>query len=149
MIYKPTEDIETRDSRKKSVFLAGSIEQNKAIDWQTKLGERLKGNYNVFNPRRDSWDASWIQSIENKEFKAQVDWELTALEAADIIVMYFQEGTKSPISLLEFGLYAQTKKLLVVCEPHFWRKGNIDIVCERYEIPQFKNLSEIILQLNN
>jgi len=35
----------------------------------------------------------------------------------------------------------------VVVEEDFWRKGNIDIVCERYAVEQFKTLEELILNL--
>ncbi len=45
------------------VFLGGSIEMGKAIDWQTEYANRLKNvdNLTVLNPRRDDWDSSWIQ----------------------------------------------------------------------------------------
>jgi len=52
-----------------------------------------------------------------------------------------------PLSLLEFGLYAQSKKMKVIVEEGFWRKGNIDIVCERYAVEQFKTLDELIQNL--
>ena len=103
----------------------------------------LLEKYIIFNPRRDSWDASWKQSIDNPQFKEQVTWELNALEKADIIIMFFAAKTKSPISLLELGLFAQSGKLKVVVEEEFWRKGNVDIVCERYNIRQFKSLEEL------
>ncbi len=67
--------------------------------------------------------------------------ELDALDAADIIFMYFSPNTKSPISLLELGLYANTKKMLVCCPDGFWRKGNVEVVCERFDIPLFNNLN--------
>ena len=143
-IYKAPEDISNRNLALKSIFLAGSIEMDKAIDWQKYCEQELEKDYNVLNPRRATWDSSWQQVIENPQFKEQVTWELEALEQADIIILFFAGGTKSPISLLEFGLYAQTNKLLVVCEADFWRKGNVDIVCERYQIPQYSTLEEVI-----
>ena len=148
-IYKAPQNIDQRDLSKKSVFLAGSIEQGKAIDWQEQCEKELKDLLNVFNPRRDAWDSSWEQSINNPEFYEQVAWELEALEQADHIILYLAENTKSPISLLEFGLHARTNKLLVVCHPNFWRKGNIDIVCEKYQIVQFNNLSEALNHLKS
>ena len=105
----------------------------KAEDWQKRLINSLSDKPFIFlNPRRDDWDSSWEQTIENPEFKLQVTWELTGLEMADVIVMYFDPETKSPISLLELGLHARTKKLIVVCPEGFWRKGNVDVVCEKY-----------------
>ena len=148
-IYKSPENIEGRDKSKKSIFLAGSIEMDKAINWQKKCEELLLDRYIIFNPRRDSWDSSWEQSIDNAKFKEQVTWELHALENADIIIMFFAGNTKSPISLLELGLFAHSEKLNVIVEDEFWRKGNIDIVCERYKIKQFKNLDELATNLMN
>lgn len=128
-----------------SVFLAGSIEMGKAVDWQSAITQALnEESVIVLNPRRDDWDSSWEQKIENKQFKEQVDWELNALEYADIILMYFDPATKSPISLLELGLFAETGKLIVCCPDGFWRKGNVDIVCERYGITQVNTLEEMI-----
>jgi Nucleoside 2-deoxyribosyltransferase like len=145
-IYKSPESFLERDKNRKSIFLAGSIEMDKAVNWQKKCETLLSEKYILFNPRRDSWDSSWEQSIENPQFKDQVTWELNALEKADIIIMFFVGNTKSPISLLELGLFAQSGKLKVVVEEEFWRKGNVDIVCERYNIQQFKNL-EMLLEL--
>jgi hypothetical protein len=145
-IYKAREEIPLQ-SDIKTIFLAGSIEMDKAVNWQKRCEELLQDDYIIFNPRRNEWDSSWSQTIENDNFKEQVDWELHALEKADVIIMYFAENTMSPISLLEFGLYAQSNKMKVVVEDNFWRKGNIDIVCERYSVEQFKTLEELIQNL--
>jgi hypothetical protein len=145
-IFRAPEEIPLQ-SDVKTIFLAGSIEMDKAINWQKKCEELLKDKYVIFNPRRNEWDASWSQTKENDQFKEQVNWELNALEKANIIIMYFAGNTMSPISLLEFGLYAQSKKMKVVVEEDFWRKGNIDIVCERYAVEQFKTFEELILNL--
>jgi hypothetical protein len=147
-IYKAPEEIPLQIDLK-TVFLAGSIEMDKAVNWQKKCEELLQDQYVIFNPRRNEWDSSWSQTIENDNFREQVNWELSALEKADIVIMYFAENTMSPISLLEFGLYAQSNKMKVVVEENFWRKGNIDIVCERYSVEQFKTLEELIQNLLN
>jgi len=146
MIYTPPQNIALRDRDKNSVFLAGSIENNFCFDWQTPLAEWfLSKNYNVFNPRRKDWDSTWIQSYENAQFSQQVRWELNALDKADLIIMYLDPATKSPISLLELGLHANSKKLLVVCPDGFYRKGNVDVVCDMYDIPLFNSIDELKL----
>ena len=128
-----------------TIFLAGSIEQGTAENWQDKIVRLLKDeDVIIFNPRRDDWDSSWIQSIESPQFREQVEWELKAMEHADKILMYFDPTTKSPITLLELGLFANSGKLIVVCPKGFWRKGNVDIVCLRYEVEQTKTLEEAI-----
>lgn len=126
------------------VFLAGSIEMGAAENWQDKVTNFLqefetfrqgKTEIKILNPRRDDWDSSWVQSIENKQFREQVEWELNGLDEADVIVLWFDPKTKSPISLLELGLHASTSKMVVYCPEGFWRKGNVDIVCERNGVP--------------
>jgi hypothetical protein len=144
-IFKPPHNIASRDN-KKSIFLAGSIEMGKAEDWQTNLANYFNdNNWNVFNPRRDDWDSSWTQEFENPQFYQQVNWELNALEQSDAVVMYFAQGTQSPISLLEMGLYAESGKLSVICPDGFWRKGNVEIVCNYYNI-SFSNTIEEFLE---
>ena len=128
------------------VFLAGSIEMGKAEDWQKKIIEELS-DYPIqfLNPRRDDWDNSWKQTIEDKQFNEQVTWELNSLEASQFIIMYFDPKTKSPISLLELGIHAcsNPEKLIVLCPEGFWRKGNVDIVCKKYGVKQVKDFDEI------
>lgn len=142
-IYKSPESIEMLPKGFETIFLAGSIEMDRAVNWQKICEEKLSEKYLIFNPRRDAWDASWVQTIENPKFKEQVEWELNALEKADKIIMFFAANTQSPISLLEFGLYAKSKKMYVVVENDFYRKGNIDIVCQKYNINQYDSLEEL------
>lgn len=145
MILKPPCEIpgEGWNPSIKSVFLGGSIEMGKAEMWQTWVGEKFdQAGWWVFNPRRDDWDSSWEQKITNPQFYEQVTWELDALDFADYILMYFQPGTMSPISLLELGLFH--KRCVVVCPEGFWRKGNVDIVCQVYNIPQRDTLDQAI-----
>lgn len=127
-----------------SVFLAGSIEMGRAEPWQDELIQRWKErDVLLLNPRRAAWDASWVQSIENPEFRAQVEWELDAQERADLILMYFAPQTQSPITLLELGLFARSQKLLVACPEGFWRRGNVEVVCARYKIPLVGSLGAL------
>lgn len=119
------------------VFLAGSIEMGSAEDWQAKAARILLDNgITVLNPRRDDFDPNAEQSIEDDYFRGQVEWELRALEDADAILLYFAPDTKSPISLLELGLFARSGKLVVCCPEGFWRKGNVDVMCAEYGIRQ-------------
>lgn len=144
MIFKPPLAL-PEESIIPAVFLAGSIEMNTAVNWQLDVEELLSGyTVHVFNPRRDNWDSSWKQNTSEPKFVEQVNWELDALDLADHIIMYFDPNTKSPISLLELGLYAMSGRLLVVCPEPFWRKGNVDIVCQRYNIPQFDTIQDAV-----
>lgn len=62
--------------------------------------------------------------------------------------MYFDPNTQSPISLLELGLHARGGKLIVLCPEGFWRKGNVDIVCEKYNVKQVASFEELIKAIN-
>jgi hypothetical protein len=133
-----------------TIFLAGSIDNNKAEEWQKKIVDSVINKpFIFFNPRRDDWDSSWTQEITDKRFKEQVEWELEALEVADYIIMYFDPKTKSPISMIEFGLHAKEKKLIVVCPDGFWKKGNIDITSDFYGVLQLDSIDDFIKLLNS
>jgi hypothetical protein len=119
----------------------------KAEDWQKKAIQFYEENgveVVVYSPRREDWDSSWEQTFENANFYQQVNWELTALEEATLIIMYFDPNTKSPISLLELGKFADSDKLLVCCPEGFWRKGNVDIVCDRYRVPNYSKFDDLL-----
>jgi hypothetical protein len=133
-----------------TVFLAGSIEMGKAVDWQADFIDTFSQyDLNILNPRRQLWDPDWIQSRDNLEFVSQVQWELYGLEMADLIVMYLQPGTISPVSMLELGLFARTGKLLVCCPAEFQRSGNIDIVCEQYRIRYCTDMNDFYKMAEN
>lgn len=147
IIIKPPQDPEI-PSNYVRIFLAGSIEMGKAEDWQTRAEHALLdpelGSIAIFNPRRDDWDSSWAQTIDNPQFVEQVTWELDSLEQADIIMVYFDPATMSPITLMELGLHADKGKLVVCCPEGFWRKGNVDVICKRYNIPLFETFDDTI-----
>ncbi|KAJ6459252.1 hypothetical protein C8R45DRAFT_1030887, partial [Mycena sanguinolenta] len=128
----------------KSIFLAGSIEMGASEDWQTALTANLAHlPITIMNPRRDAWDGSWEQDISNLVFKQQVDWELDGQDRADIIAMFFHPGTKAPISLLELGLYAPSGKMVVCCPEGFYRRGNVQIVCDRFGIELVDTMEQL------
>lgn len=133
------------------IFAAGSIELNLAENWQKDLEKELE-NYKVtvFNPRRDTWNKDWEQSITNPQFSHQVNWEMNSIDSSEIIFMYFDKNTKSPISLLELGYVSQKEKTVIVCCPKgFHRLGNVEIVCQRNNIPLFDNWEDSIEKLKS
>ena len=133
-----------------SIFLAGSIELGKAHDWQTEVKDRLQAlDVLIFNPRRDDWDASWAQDISDDNFRGQVEWELDHLEQSDLILFYFDPMTKAPISLMELGLFSSSGKCIVCCPEGYWRRGNVQIVCARYNIPFVDNMGQLLETLTS
>lgn len=147
-IFKSPQDTSSVKSNEFSIFLAGSIEMGVAEDWQTRLTTALAlsgTEVTIYNPRRDDWDSSWVQSIHDKQFNQQVNWEIDHLFKSSLIVFYFDPNTKSPITLMELGLIAgQYCNAVVCCPDGFWRKGNVEIICDRFNIPMVNTLDEII-----
>lgn len=130
-----------------SVFLAGSIEMGAAEDWQsTAIRELTEVTSVIYNPRREDWDNSWKQDISDPQFNVQVNWELEMLDKSDFVIFYFDPKTKSPITLMELGYMVRKGNVYVCCPEGFWRKGNVDIICERNGITMINDL-EIMLQL--
>jgi hypothetical protein len=128
-----------------SIFLAGSIEMNKAEKWQPKFAEDLSHlPVAVFNPRRDDFDKTLKQDISVPKFKEQVDWESKYLKMSTVIALYLQPGTVSPISLLELGHYAKSQKVIVCCPDGFGRKGNVQILCHDHGIPLIETYEEFV-----
>lgn len=131
-----------------SLFLAGSIDMGRAEPWQKQVEMVLADEEVILlNPRRDDWDSSWVQSMHNADFRKQVEWELDCLEQADLILMYFVAGTQAPVTLLEMGLSARTGKVMTVCPPGYWRRGNVEMVCKRFNIPLYPDLESALLAI--
>lgn len=121
-----------------SIFLAGTIDDGKSEDWQSKLIEELSDHeITILNPRRNNWG-----DLSDNELRKQITWELDHLEKADIIFMYIIGTSKSPISLLEMGIHIKDLKLIVVCEPEFYRYENVKITCEYYNAELYDSLGE-------
>jgi len=132
------------DSDRPRIFLGGSIDMGGAPDWQAAMTAALSDmEVIVLNPRRADWNPDWRPEADEPEFVRQVEWELAALESADVIVMYFAPDTQSPISLLEMGLHARGGKLIVLAPDGFWRKGNVDITARAYGVRQVQTMDEL------
>ncbi len=126
------------------LFLGGSIDMGKATDWQRDMIAALADEkVTILNPRRADWNPAWKPEASDPHFRQQVEWELAALDSADIIILYLAPGTQSPVSLLEMGLHARGGKLVVLCPEGFWRKGNVDITAARYGVEQVSTIEEL------
>lgn len=68
-----------------------------------------------------------------------VDWQKDVAELFEKA-----PGSKSPITLLELGLFAKSGKLHVVCTEGFYRYDNVRITCAKYGVPVYASLTEAI-----
>jgi hypothetical protein len=132
------------------VFLAGSIDMGNAEEWQSIITDRLMDlDIDIYNPRRTDWDATWPQDPNFPPFREQVEWELERLDAANVIVFWFDPKGKAPVTMAELGLQAATSyfnvlplRIVVWCPKEFWRSGNVSLICERYKIPIYQTDKE-------
>lgn len=149
-VFKAPHNLDKIPAQAPWLFLAGSIDMGAAENWQERLTQALSDTELVLlNPRRDDWDSSWKQEKQNTQFFEQVTWEQDALDASDAVVVYFSKDSKAPITFLELGqrigehlsntltMNLVPQKLFVFCPEGFYRKGNVDIVCERANIPVY------------
>lgn len=128
----------------RAVFLAGSIDLGKSVGWQAELTLSLADCPGILlNPRRPQWDSTWVAEATFPPFREQVEWELAAMEAAGMVAFYFAPESRAPVTLLELGLAARERKAVVCCPPGYWRKGNVDVVCEHYGIPMVAALEDL------
>ena len=66
---------------------------------------------------------------------------------ATLILINFEPDSKSPITLLELGLHANDRGLIVRCPKGYWRKGNVDIVCARHRVPVYEDLDQAVAEI--
>jgi hypothetical protein len=128
-----------------SIFLAGTTSKVDTSDWREVLSTSL-ATYplTIYNPYRPDWDSTWREDIDFLPFREQVQWELDKQAKADVVVVYFHPETQAPISLLELGLSAPIPgKVIVVCPSGFWKRGNVQIVCERFGIGILDSIDEL------
>jgi len=138
-IFAP-DNIPTGQQSSPRLFLAGSIQNGTAEEWQSKVLVSLEPpisnwvTWLALNPRRRQWDKDCKQSIECTDFKRQVDWELDHLTTCNVAAVWFDPTTTSPITLAELGILCGIKHphVVVYCPDGFWRKGNVDVMCQRF-----------------
>lgn len=128
-----------------SVFLAGSIEMGKAVQWQRHLYNYLQDlPIEVFNPRRGHWDPNVTAEAKHLDFRRQVNWEWEALKDATVICFFFDHETMSPVTMLELGKWLNSDKVVVCCDKRFWKGGNIHLVCEYEKVPLAENFTDLV-----
>lgn len=67
------------------------------------------------------------------------------MEAADVLAVYFGSNTEAPITLMELGLAAREKgkKCVVACAEGYKKKGNVQVVCDRYGIQLVETVEQL------
>lgn len=147
IIVTPEETISKLPNKpnSKSVFLAGTIDNGDSLNWQNKTIIELMNlginDIEIYNPRREHWNPN----PSKEEMEYQIKWEQEYLDKADFIAMVLLDDSKSPISLLELGLYAKSNKLIVFCTPDFYRWDNVRLTCEKYNIQLVESTHPLVI----
>ena len=130
------------DALRPRIFLSGGFDRGLfRANWRGKIASALaEFEGTLIDPTRRDWSAHWERHERAEPFRGQVLWELEALEQADRILCRFDAASPSPISLLEFGLYAKSAKTQVICSPRYRHAGNVRLVCEAENIPLWDDL---------
>lgn len=113
------------------IFLAGTIDNGASRDWQSELISEIQldtktyqhSPFVIANPRRPDWNTDWTNDTD--ELIRQIKWELNGLNSSTDIFMWLEPNSKSPISLLEMGMFSRHGNLLVGCPTQFYRYQNV------------------------
>jgi len=133
-----------------SVFLGGTIDMGKSLDWQTYFISLLdsENSFDVYNPRRGYWDSNWGEGSE--ELKEQISWEINQQLNATYRLYYFTSNSVSPISLLELGLFASRgERNIVVCPEGYAKRTNVLFIADMYDMLILDSLEDAAECLNN
>ena len=118
VLYPDTENKDLDEAVYQKIFLAGTIDMGKSVDWQKAT-------------------CDWFRALPEGRY-------LEHLEKADLIIMNILASSKSPITLLEMGLFMRSGKLRVICEPGFYRYDNVRLTCARYGVPLYQNMDDFL-----
>lgn len=144
----------------KTIFLAGPTSVPWRADFLTLLTTHMQtaapttttttstAGLTVYDPTQPLWDGTWAEDYAvDARFRQQVDWELDAQESASLVVVFLDQRSQAPVSLIELGLCARSGRAVVGCERGFWRRGNVQAVCARYGVPLEETLEGLVARV--
>ncbi|WP_075342718.1 nucleoside 2-deoxyribosyltransferase domain-containing protein [Tenacibaculum agarivorans] len=135
MIYTSKDELPIKEEGYQYYFLAGSIDYTTAKPWRFSIIQKNTRKIHFLDPTNTKHD-----QLTDKAMKNHILWELNALEFADKIILNLLPEATSPISLVELGLYAKSEKLIVICPDSFYKSRYVHVLCEKYDVPLYKNL---------
>ena len=145
MVYTSNNKLPLNVQGNQSLFLAGSMAINVINNWRQDVVNQLDDGYHLFDPTNNNHD-----KLNDIQMTKHIKWELDALKMADKIILNFLPYAKSPISLVELGMYVSTNKLIVICPKEFYQSRYVHVLCEQYDTPLFQNINDAlsILRIN-
>lgn len=99
----------------------------------------------VLHPHEEMPDSIDLKSYKSVFLAGTIDMGSGVDWQKDVAELFEKApGSKSPITLLELGLFAKRGKLHVVCTDGFYRYDNVRITCAKYGVPVYASLTEAI-----
>ena len=125
----------------KSLFLAGGI--SNCPDWQSELLVLLSDckNLTIFNPRRLNYPMD-----DPGEAYIQIGWEYDHLRTADMIVVWFSNGSVNPIVLYELGIWVNARPNIpafIGIDPGYQRADDV-IIQTKLARPELKITNSLL-----
>lgn len=142
MHFTSEQKIPKKEEGRNYIFLAGSIDYMLPSIWREKVIEKSDDKNIFFDPTNKDY-----QQLNEKEMIDHIEWELNAMSLADKILLNFLPASLSPISLVEFGLYVSSKKLIVICPKGFYQSRYIHKLCKEYNATCYFDLNKAIKEL--
>lgn len=143
MIYTSTNKLPKKEKGKEYFFLAGSIDYHLQSNWRQEIINKTGSSVHFFDPTRIDHN-----ELSNFKMKEHIKWELDALDISDKIILNFLPNAKSPISLVELGMYVSTSKLIVICPNEFYQSRYIKVLCNKHKTSIFNTINEAVQYLS-
>lgn len=102
------------------IFLAGSICNGDAPDWQNDVASYIEKSWTeeditVYNPRREG---EFLPEMESEH----AAWTMSMISLADYILLHLTGESGSPISTLELGMFIDDTRLFLSISDDYVRK---------------------------
>ena len=131
----PLKKIHSLDYTRHRVYFSGAMTGE---DWQSKFTTKLEDlRVDVFCPR---YPSSHTVPAPDGLF----EWEIDHMSIANVIAFNFISNEDCSSALIALGMYARTDRIIVCCDDEFYKKGDIDALCDREDIPQVDSLDLLI-----
>ena len=106
------------------IFLAGSIGNGDAPDWQNDISSYIEKNWTeeditIYNPRRPG---EFLPEMESEH----AAWTMSMISLADFILLYLTGDSGSPISTLELGMFIGDPRLFLSINDDYIRKEVVE-----------------------
>ncbi len=139
MVFTSNIELSTIKLEKPSIFLAGSMAIGDRMNWRTRAINTFEKRYHLFDPTNVHH-----ADLNDSEMSKHIKWEWEALKHSDAILFNFNAESKSPISLLELGMYIRSEKIVVVCPKEFYQSHYIETLCSEEQVPLFQSIEEVL-----